>query len=262
MKKLSLVLALVLVLTCGVLAACGGDEDASSVAESSAAAESKAESSATTESSEAVSSEAVSEDASSEAVSEDASSEADVSAPEAGDANLALGKSYTRSQLYRQGGRDVNWAWDDNAPIAYPDEEEKSFTDGATEPAADAGYSDPVWAGFHHGCPDYETNGYSWITVDLGESKDLAKFVLHVGTKGVATGAGIAAPAKVEFLVSDDGETWTSVGEVTPEDTEDTTKPHTTAEVSAAAKGQYVQVRLSGTSFLFVSEIEVFGAAE
>ena len=260
MKKLSLVLALVLVLTCGVLAACGGDEDASSVAESSAAAESKAESSATTESSEAVSSEAVSEDASSEAVSEDASSEADVSAPEAGDANLALGKSYTRSQLYRQGGRDVNWAWDDNAPIAYPDEEEKSFTDGATEPAADAGYSDPVWAGFHHGCPDYETNGYSWITVDLGESKDLAKFVLHVGTKGVATGAGIAAPAKVEFLVSDDGETWTSVDDIVPEDNE--ASANGVAVIEGAAKGQYVQFRFTSGGWAFVSEIEVYAAAE
>ncbi len=267
MKKLSLVLALILVLTCGVLAACNDEGAESSAAESveESTATSTEESTATsTEESTATSTEESTATSTEEstATSTEESTEADASAPEAGENNLALGKTYTRSQLYRQGGRDVNWAWDENAPIAYPDEDEKSLTDGAIDPAADAGYSDPVWAGFHYGCPDYETNGYSWITVDLGESKDLAKFVLHVGTKGVATGAGIAAPAKVEFLVSDDGETWTSVGEVTPEDTDDTTKPRTSAELSAAASGQYVQVRLSGSSFLFVSEIEVFGAAE
>ncbi len=258
MKKLSLVLALVLVLTCGVLAACGGNEDASSVAESSTAAESKAESSATTESSEAVSedasSEAVSEDASSEAVSEDASSEVDVSAPEADDANLASGKSYTTSPLF---GQNSSWQYDPEAAPAYPDENGNSLVDGIFAPDT-AAYSDAVWAGFNSNFPGYESTGYHWITIDLGESKDLAKFVFGYGTKALAN--GIAAPASLDVLVSDDGETWTSVDDIVPEDNE--ASANGVAVIEGAAKGQYVQFRFTSGGWAFVSEIEVYAAAE
>ena len=53
MKKLSFVLALILVLTCAVLAACGGDSDSSSAAESSKVETSKPATSKPVESTEA-----------------------------------------------------------------------------------------------------------------------------------------------------------------------------------------------------------------
>ncbi|MBQ5837631.1 MAG: hypothetical protein IIW39_03055, partial [Clostridia bacterium] len=44
--------------------------------------------------------------------------------------NVAEGKSYTVSQLFRQGGADTGWGWDANAAITYPDEDGKTLTDG------------------------------------------------------------------------------------------------------------------------------------
>ena len=256
MKKLSLVLALVLVLTCGVLAACTDDADTSSAAES--VAESKAESKVESTIESTVESTAEStEEASSEAVSEEASSEAEVSAPEASDANLASGKTYTTSEQFRMGGADVDWGWDPNAAICYPDEP-GSLTDGVIA-GTDSEYTDAAWAGWSGMHPDYPTLGYAWITIDLGESKDLAKFVAHIGSSKLGAGIG-ATNMKIEVLVSDDGETWTSIGEAVPADDANLSCVSTTIE--GAASGQYVQFRLARDGWMFVSELEVYGVAE
>ena len=248
MKKLSLILALIFVLTCSVFVACTEETETSSeAAAESSAAESATESEAVSEAVSVAESEAESE-VESEAVSED------VSVPESGSDNLALGKAYTTSDLFRQGGAP-DWGWNADADITYPDEDGKSLTDGVYAPA-DAGYGSVEWAGFNGSHPDYA--GYHWITIDLGESTDLAKFVLAHGTQALES--GIKAPTKVEVLVSDDGETWTSIGEATPADDASVSEEKTVIE--AGASGQYVQFRFEAGGWCFVSEIEIYAAAE
>ncbi|MBR6563525.1 MAG: discoidin domain-containing protein [Clostridia bacterium] len=258
MKKLSLILALMLVLSCAILAACGGDEE-SSAADSSAA------------SSEAVSSEAASSEASSEADESDASSDAassdaesgdvsdDSSAPavDAGTDNLALGATYTASEQFKQGGADVQWGWDDNAPYAYPDEEGKTLTDGA-KPADSADYLAAEWAGWTGVHPNYANDGYIWITLDLGETKDIAKFDIWYGTQ--VLGNGIGAPQSIEALVSDDGETWSSVGSGTPANSDSVLNE--CVSIEGAASGRYVQIRVVSANWVFLSEIEIYAPAE
>ena len=263
MKKLSLILALVLVLTCGVLAACGDKTEESSAAESVAEskAESKAESSeAATESSEAAteSSEAATE--SSEAATESSEAEESKDPIEAGTDNLAAGKTYTTSELFRQGDASVNWGWDENAPIAYPDEDGKTMTDGVIA-AADTAYTDAIWAGWNHNTPAYVETGYSAITVDLGEVTDLAKAVMHLGSSGLGSGIG-AGNMVVEVAVSTDGETFETVGAAVPEDDAASCVIETVIEFEAVASAQYVQFRMIRGGWMFVSEVEVYGAAE
>ncbi len=260
MKKISLILAFVLVLACCVFAACSEESETSSEAAASSEAAtsenvSKEESVAASEAESETESEAASE-AESEAASE-AESEAEVSVPEASDDNLAAGKSYTTADQFRMGGADVGWGWDPNAPICYPDEP-GSLTDGVIA-AADTTYDNAIWAGWTGVHPDYAATGYAWITIDLGESKDLAKFVAHIGSSKLDNGIG-ATNMTIEVLVSDDGETWTSVGDAVPTDDPATCCIATTIE--GAGSGQYVQFRFARAGWMFISELEVYGAAE
>ncbi len=176
--------------------------------------------------------------------------------------NFAEGASYTTSQLYQQGGADVEWGWDDNAPIAYPDEDGKSLTDGVLA-SNDADYTDAAWAGFHVKAPDYVENGYSWITVDLGEVKSISNVSMNAGTSKNANLAtvGIAAPHTVEYFVSNDGETWTSIGAVVPADGPEGTED-ISVELAEAVDAQYVQARFTSEGWMFISEIEVEGYVE
>ena len=255
MKKLSLMLVFVLVLSL-VLVACGDETETSSTpaTESSVAATESTEESteATEESSEAAveeSSEAAVEE-SSEAVEES------TEAPVAGDENIAAGKSYTHSVLFRQGGADVGWGHDPNAPEAYPDEGECTLTDGVI-PADDALYSAVEWVGFNSNDPDYL--GYHFITVDLGAKTDLAKFVFKYGTVGL--GQGISAPMTIEIYVSDDGQNWgDAVAGDVPDN--DETVVNGVCELEAGASAQYVQFRFTSGGWAFISEVEVYGVAE
>lgn len=171
--------------------------------------------------------------------------------------NIAKGKAYTTSQLFKQGGKDVGWGWDENAAVAYPDEDGKSLTDGVI-PASDAAYTDVVWAGFNHNSPDYTENGYSWITVDLGSVQNISKAVLCVGTSALGSGIG-ASNMTVEFFVSDDNQNWTSIGSAAPADIASSCVEAVTVE--ATASGRYVQARMVRGGWMFVSEVEVYGAA-
>ena len=263
MKKLSLMLAFVLVLSL-VLVACGDETETSSTpaTESSVAADASSEA-ATEESSEAAveeSSEAAVEE-SSEAATEDsseASTEESTEPPVAGTDNLAAGKSYTSTPLFRAGGAEVGWGWDENAPVAYPDEEDKSMTDGVIA-AADTAYTDAIWAGWNHNTPAYAETGYSAITVDLGEVTDLAKAVMYLGSSGLGSGIG-AGNMVVEVAVSTDGETFETVGATVPEDDAASCVIETVIEFEAVASAQYVQFRMIRGGWMFVSEVEVYGA--
>ena len=109
-------------------------------------------------------------------------------------ANVALGKSYKISQQFRQSTE--TWTWDDNAPIAYPDNGGE-LTDGKF-PGEDAGYGDDAWVGFHGGAPEYKDElHYSYVRVDLGAVYKLSELKAHLGSAKL--GSGITAPTAVEF---------------------------------------------------------------
>jgi hypothetical protein len=255
MKKLSLMLAFVLVFAL-VLVACGDETETSSTpATESSVATTESSAAATEESSEA----AV-EESSEAAVEESSEAEESTEAPVAGTDNLAAGKTYTFSEQFRQGGAEVNWGWSDTAPYAYPDEDGKTMTDGVIA-AADTAYTDAIWAGWNHNTPAYAETGYSAITVDLGEVTNLAKAVMYLGSSGLGSGIG-AGNMVVEVAVSTDGETFETVGAAVPEDDAASCVIETVIEFEAVASAQYVQFRMIRGGWMFVSEVEVYGVAE
>ena len=283
MKKIAVLLALALALSCCLLmlAACGEEEtpadESSSAAPSSepsstpSAAESSEEetTSESEESSEPVepSEPETSEPEDSEPeTSEPETSEPETSEPEKNpDAtenpdhkNLAAGKSYETSQLYRQGGEADGWGYSENVAITYPDTDGVELTDGVF-PDEDAAYTDDPFMGFSRGgenisTPDYKKNGYSYVTIDLGEVYVLSQLVLYVGTSKLDY--GISVPATVEFLVSDDGENFTSVGTVIP--TDDASIAYTAVTLDCDVTGQYVQVRMTSGGWMFLCEFEAY----
>ena len=169
-------------------------------------------------------------------------------------ANLALGKSYTASDLFRMGGADVGWGYDANANPAYPDEGGVSLTDGISIPE-DESYSDPVWAGFNTQTPSTGEDGYAFIRVDLGEKKSVKKFVVTVGSQKI--GSGVAAPSGFEILVSEDGKTFESIGTEEFKDTDSV--PYVVGTLKKSAKARYVEFRILPKGYwMFVSEVEVY----
>ncbi len=177
-------------------------------------------------------------------------------APEKVLKNLAAGATYTASEQYRQGGADVQWGWDDNAPYAYPDEEGKTLTDGV-KPADDADLYAAEWAGWTGIHPTYADYGYNWFTIDLGEVKEFTKVNVWHGT--IALQNGINAPESIQVFVSDDGENFTEVGSATPANE---AVVNECTSIEATASGRYVQVRVVAGNWAFLSEIEVEGYVE
>ncbi len=274
MKKLAFILALVMVFTLA-FAACGSDEESSvaggdasnteSVADQSADTSAETSGETSDEASDEESTEA-SDEESTEASDEESTdtsdeestetSEEDVSIPEELN-NIAAGKSYTTSELYRQGGADVNWAYDPSAEIAYPDTDNCELTDGVLpEIVTEAGehYRDEAWIGLHFGVPEYSTLGYAYVTLDLEEATTFYGANVYVGTNLV--GGGVGLPSGVSVYVSDDGESWTLYGEAVPSDASTNV---CCVEFEGVAEAQYVQFRLTAGGWIFVSEVEVLG---
>ena len=271
MKKIAIVLALALALSCCLLmlASCGGDEESSSPADTSSASESstatssgKVESSAASEEETSSEEEASSAPEESSEPTEESSEPTEEKNPDAtpnpDGANLAAGKTYTRSQLYQQGestddAGNKTWGWVDGIDPTYNDTGDVELTDGKFA-ANDSTYSAEEWMGFHSGCPDYETNGYSYFTVDLGDVYELSRLVVYVGTSKLTGGIGV--PATVEFLVSEDGETFTSVGSLVPSD--DPNNSVLAVEQACDVTAQFVQVRMTAANWMFVCEFEAY----
>ena len=247
MKKIAFALAMLIALTgCLFALASCGDEPATSSEEPAASSEAPATSSeepAASSEEPAASSEEPA--ASSEEPVSDEPAESSEEAPvvDPGTDNLAAGKTYTISMLYP------------NTETAnYPDEGGKSLTDGTKIPES-AKYSEPCWAGFNISTADYQENGYATITVDLGEKKDVAKYVIYSGSELI--GSGIKGIKSLEILVSDDGTNFTSIG--TADAVDSTAEPYITVEVLAAASARYVQFRfIGGANWMFISEVEVY----
>lgn len=166
--------------------------------------------------------------------------------------NLALGATVLNPPKVIMGGQ-----W----PATYTGD----VTDGIIGARADLGMDGVTWAAFYknnkqdHECDNFDGK-VGEIVVDLGKKADLTSFRTHIWG---AADSGIAEMSKVEFLVSDDNATWTSVGVVT----EGLADPETCwAELEATASGRYVKYAYtmsqeSGKSgvYLFISECEAYG---
>ncbi|MBR2385092.1 MAG: discoidin domain-containing protein [Clostridia bacterium] len=162
--------------------------------------------------------------------------------------NLAYNKTYEKSPLFRQS--NVTWDWDETFPEAYPDEGGITLTDGKTNSLNDL--NDAAWVGFNSKTPVLENN-YNFIRVDLGEVYGLTQLDLHVGSNGL--GYGITAP-NVEFFVSEDGETYTSVGTANGANGGAYTE---LLSVECEVNARYVEARITSIGWAFVSEIYAYG---
>ncbi len=249
MRKISLILALILVLTCGVFAACSEDP-----AESSAPATSDV---SKNESKPADDSSAPADDSS--APADDSSAPADDSSAPADELTgevISAGASYTMQDLFRQ---NSNWEWDETCDPAYPDTDNKELTDGEFAPAEAHQLYDGAgapWCGFHSMHPDYEKLGYSWITVDLGEATEISGAKIYSASSTVSA----ATIASVTVYVSEDNENWTELGSATVEDNAALTVIGTS--IAGSANAQYVQFRFTASGYwMGVCEVEVYGPA-
>ena len=179
--------------------------------------------------------------------------------------NLALGKSYTHSKLYRQGTADVNWGYYESAPISYPDENGYSLTDGFVPD--DAEYKNRAWAGFHARTPDIDVSnggdGYAWIAVDLEEVCHLDQCVVFVPSTGGDTAAGIFPPHAVRFSGSVDGENWETIGELNEYEILMQDKNFSeyviAATVNSDISARYIRAEVSLDGWIFISEVAVYG---
>lgn len=161
--------------------------------------------------------------------------------------NVALEKLYTRTSLYPN----------DNSP-SYPDTSNKEMTDGKI-PTSSASYSDGAYAGFNKNSEDYVLNGYSAVTVDLGELYYLDKFVSYTGSDAF-TSVGISAPSMVMVYVSEDGSAWNKLGESKYECEDGSKLGKFVLETEYAVSGQYVQYRFVGNlNWMMVAEVEAYG---
>ena len=161
--------------------------------------------------------------------------------------NVAFEKLYTRTSLYPN----------DNSP-SYPDTNNKEMTDGKI-PTSSANYSDGAYAGFNKNSEDYVLNGYSAVTVDLGDLYYLDKFVSYTGSDAF-TSVGISAPSMVMVYVSEDGAAWNKLGESKYECEDGSKLGKFVLETEYAVSGQYVQYRFVGNlNWMMVAEVEAYG---
>ena len=261
MKKLSLMLAFVLVFAL-VLVACGDEtetistpstESSAATTESSAAATEESSEAAVEESSEAAveeSSEAAVEESSEAAVEESSEPEEDTPNVEPGDAittegtNVALNASYTIS------GTGVGHG---------------QYTANLTDGQANGAMAyDNSWFAFY--CNGTDTSilnapdKQGYVIIDLGSEKNVNAIRINFANN---TGAGICSPEKVAVSFSADGSSYTKAGNMplyiaTAEDTTHDNKVYwSELEVEGTARYVKVDITLIGT-FVFLNEIEVY----
>ena len=162
---------------------------------------------------------------------------------------MRLARSYTTVGIYTEEGA---------AAPQYPDEENKSLTDGQ-KAAAETGYGDAAWVGFNRMDATMQTNGsIGIITVDLGAASSVSGFAIEVFEDSAA---GITFPSKVEFFYSTDNETWTSVGEGTKSGEGSVAEFALTLDSAVNASYVKVEMTCGASNWVFVSEFEAFGTA-
>ena len=230
MKKIALLLALVLVASCFVLAACNKDEESSAV-ESKAA-----ESSKTEESSKKEESSKVEESSKTEESSEDTSKDPVV----VEGTNVAQGKTPI--------GLKVNG---DN-PVYSAD-----LTDGV---AAETTEYNNAWFGFLANANSEKNNtvdGVGEVVLDLGKKvENMTAARAHIWP---CNNSGIGLPGSVSFSVSDDGKAFTKVGDLTLP----TGDAPAWADLALEnVSGRYVKfsftVKAGNGVWMFLNEVEVY----
>ena len=268
MKKLSVLLALLLVLTCVALAACGREDETSSDASSEtsgvSSVSSGAESSAPSESSSAseTASSAVSSETSS-ATSSETSSEASSdtsSAPVAQTAESTEGVEPSGTSLasgLKLTGADPV----DTALGNYPG----NLTDGVFLAEGGTFTFSADWLGYWYNVKDAavesKTNapgGVAAPIVDLGKATEIHAARIHVM---LGNTSGIVAPSEIKFSYSEDGTNWVDFGVKTFEKPAENDKTFDWVGFTLAepATAQYVRVSLKCTdTWTFVDELEVY----
>ena len=250
MKKLSLLLALLMIFTCCALASCS-EEETSSAPEASST-EPATSSEAPAASSEAESSEEAPAESSEEEVSTEPEYVKNPDAISTEGNNVAAGKEYTISEQFRMGGADVGWGWDENAAPSYPDEGFE-LTNGEI-PVND--YREAGWMALHNNTPAQQERGYGYVQFDLGQSYEISQVIVHSLKQ---TEPGITCPYQIEVLVSEDNETWYSAsvlnitGEL--EGMEDAAVHALVSEMDVT--GRYVEIRVTSYGWAFMGEIEI-----
>ena len=170
---------------------------------------------------------------------------------------ISVGKTYTATQQFRQGGADVGWGWDENAPIAYPDEDGVSLTDGVKEPTEEDDYAAAIWAGYSYLVPDYA--GAHVFVIDLGEVASLAQVSVWYGTEVLSNGIG-CKNSTISVRISEDGENWTEVGSVATGAEDELTLKVKDFSVNFSGSGRYVEISVARDGWAFLSELEVYAA--
>ena len=150
---------------------------------------------------------------------------------------VSLGKTYTNTSP---------------AGEKYPDSYGSELTDGKFGPDGSADYNDESYAGFH--------GGNLFITVDLGEVLDsVYEFrISYLSTHN----AGLDIPQRVRISVSEDGDNYTTVGDMEiPEFVEGCRmEAALTSEYYSTAR--YVRFAISKSGWLFLDELTVIADEE
>lgn len=167
----------------------------------------------------------------------------------AGLTNVALGKTYTTSELNLKNGK-----------VKYPDEGGITMTDGIFAPSS-AMYSDPAYIGFYKGDTFYTDNGYCVITVDLEKEYALDRFVGYVAS-GFNGDAGVHTPKNMTVYVSDDGTDWSLAGSVSLDDETYPSCIPADLTLKDCVTARYVQYRFvcGGGAWVMVAEVEAYKA--
>lgn len=167
------------------------------------------------------------------------------------DMSLTYQKGYTASGIYA----------DETGNIPYPDESDKSLTDGIAA-GASTDYSDSAFVGFNKGTDFYVENGYASVLVDLGARYWIDEFSAYYGT-GYNIDVGISAPESIEFYVSDDKTSWYKAGAITVTDDTSVNCAKTALSLDASVAGRYIEYRFIGTSnWIMVAEVSAFEGSE
>ncbi|MBQ1206792.1 MAG: discoidin domain-containing protein [Clostridia bacterium] len=260
MKKLSLMLAFVLVFAC-VLVACNDETETSSTpeAESSVAATESSEA-AKEESSEAAieeSSEAEVEE-SSEAEVEESSEPEEVSEPDEDD-----GENVEPGEAIKVEGTNV--ALNAKCTVSGTGVGHGNYTASLTDGQANNAMAyDNTWFAFYcNGADPTVLNApdkQGYVIIDLGAEKDINAIRINFANN---TGAGVCSAEKVTVSFSNDGESFEKAGRMplylaTAEDTTNDNKVYwSELEVEGTARYVKVDITLIGT-FVFLNEIEVY----
>jgi hypothetical protein len=175
------------------------------------------------------------------------------------DYGIAVGKSYTKLGQYADPSTGV---------ISYPDTDDSELTDGVIP--TDPGYGNPQLTGFNANSPEYQAGGYAEVVLDLEEVVAISR--INVVTSNLMN-AGIAAPAEFKYFISEDNADWTEVGvgtyDVDPTEKDGETNVNgnkmVNNSIDVEGSARYVKVQfknLTGNAWMFLGEIQVFGADE